>query len=286
MVRKEDIYYDSRDNKTKLHALEWVPCKGEIKGILQIVHGLAERMEKYDEFAEFMAERGYVVVGNDHLGHGESVSDDQERGYFCKKDGATVLVRDVHRLKKMIQNAYPGRAYMLLGNGMGAMLMERYVMDYGKGIDGAILMGCCAKSVSHFSKENMEVKILSKLHGDNYKSEKINEWVFGSCQKEESKDLLSLNVYKTMVELADYIQTIENEQKIRKDLPILFVSGACDPVGENCAGVKKIYQKYLDTGCTEVEMKLYPEKGQDILQETGREQVYEELLEWIETKIK
>ena len=164
--------------------------------------------------------------------------------------------------------------------------MQRYVMDYGKGIDGAILMGACAKSVSHFSKESMEVKILSKLHGENYKSEKINEWVYDSCQKEENRELLSLNVYKTMVELVDYIQTKENEQKIRKDLPILLLSGECDPVGENGAGVKKIYQGYLDMGCTAVEMKLYSERGHHILQEIGREQVYEDLLKWLETKIK
>ena len=183
MVRKEDIYYDSRDNRTKVHAISWVPQKGEIKGILQIVHGMAEQIEDYEKFAEFMGEKGFIVVGNDHLGHGETVNAEKGKGYFCAKDGATVLVRDVHRLKKMIQNAYPGRAYIILGYGMGSLIVQKYIMEYGKGIDGAILMGTCRKSDSFLGREGLRLKFLTKLRGDNYRSEWMKKRMYMPCEE-------------------------------------------------------------------------------------------------------
>ena len=83
MIKKEEITYDSRDNETKIHAIRWIPQKGEIKGVLQIVHGMVEHIDRYDDFANYLAEKGFVVVGNDHLGHGASVKQDSDRGYFC-----------------------------------------------------------------------------------------------------------------------------------------------------------------------------------------------------------
>ena len=94
MVTKEEFTYDSRDNKSKIHAIRWIPQKGEIKGIVQIVHGMVEHIDRYDEFANFLAQQGIVVVGNDHLGHGASVAQDSDRGYFCKKDLFSVFEYD------------------------------------------------------------------------------------------------------------------------------------------------------------------------------------------------
>ena len=95
-MTKKEIYYDSRDNQTKIHAVVWTPDT-EPKAIVILVHGMAEHIERYDEFAQFLCEKGYVVAGNDHLGHGKSVGRNP-KGYFCRRDPATVVVRDVHRL--------------------------------------------------------------------------------------------------------------------------------------------------------------------------------------------
>ena len=95
------MYFESRDGISKLHAIIWRDETKSPVGILQIVHGMAEYIDRYDDFARFMAQKGFVVVGDDHLGHGDSVGENGTFGYFCKKDPATVLVRDEHRLKKL-----------------------------------------------------------------------------------------------------------------------------------------------------------------------------------------
>ncbi len=116
MAVKTNLTYDSRDRKTKIHAIRWTPENGQPFAILQIVHGMQEYIDRYDEFATFMADHGVLVTGNDHLGHGESISEEVPFGYFCKNDPATVLVRDVHRLKKMTQEEFPGVPIILMVN--------------------------------------------------------------------------------------------------------------------------------------------------------------------------
>ena len=101
MVKKQEFYFDSRDRDHKIHAIRWIPETDRPVCIVQIVHGMAEYIDRYDEFASYLAERGILVVGDDHLGHGKSVRPGEPYGYFCKEDAATVLVRDEHRLKKM-----------------------------------------------------------------------------------------------------------------------------------------------------------------------------------------
>ena len=101
MIQKEEFYFGSRDGEHRIHAIRWIPEKERPVCILQIIHGMSEYIDRYDEFARFMAERGILVVGDDHLGHGKSVNPGEPYGYFCKEDAATVLVRDEHRLKKI-----------------------------------------------------------------------------------------------------------------------------------------------------------------------------------------
>ena len=142
MITRETFTYDSRDEKkTKIHAVKWIPERDKPICVVQILHGMAEHMERYDEFARFLAEQGILVVGNDHLGHGKTVSEnDGVYGYFCEQDPATVVVRDVHRLKKIIQEEYLGVPYILMGHSMGSFMVRDYLTRYGTGIDGAIIL--------------------------------------------------------------------------------------------------------------------------------------------------
>ncbi|NTV79449.1 MAG: alpha/beta hydrolase [Clostridiales bacterium] len=139
MVRKEELFYSSRDNRTNIHAIKWIPQTQSPIAILQIVHGMAEHIECYDYFARYMAKKGILVVGEDHLGHGGSIGSDGMSGYFCKDDPATVVVRDVHRLKKMIQEEYPGVPYVILGHSMGSFILRNYLCRYGTGIQAAVI---------------------------------------------------------------------------------------------------------------------------------------------------
>lgn len=310
MIKKEEITYDSRDNETKIHAIRWVPQKGEIKGVLQIVHGMVEHIDRYDDFANYLAEKGFVVVGNDHLGHGGSVKQDADRGYFCKKDGETILVRDVHRLKKLTQKAFPGKPYFILGHSMGSFITRKYIMEYGKGIDGAIIMGTGSKPVHLLKFGVCLTKILSKIHGERYRSKFINNRAFGSFNNQFSsvrtehdwltKDakqvdayesdernnfIFTLNGYETLFKIFIYIQEEENFANVRKDLPVFFMSGADDPVGDHGEGVKKAYELLKRVGYSNLDIKLYKDDRHEILNEFDRDIVYKDLENWIMQQI-
>ncbi|MDE6962296.1 MAG: lysophospholipase, partial [Lachnospiraceae bacterium] len=140
MVKKEEFTFDSRDGATKIHAVRWVP-EGKVVCILQIIHGMAEYVERYEQLAQYLGEKGILVTGDDHLGHGKSVGEEGAYGYFCEQDAATVVVRDVHRLKKITQEEYPGIPYVILGHSMGSFILRNYLFRYGTGIQGAIICG-------------------------------------------------------------------------------------------------------------------------------------------------
>ena len=130
MVKKEEFTFDSRDGATKIHAVRWVP-EGKVVCILQIIHGMAEYVERYEQLAQYLGEKGILVTGDDHLGHGKSVGEEGAYGYFCEQDPATVVVRDVHRLKKITQEEYPGIPYVILGHSMGSFILRNYLFRYG-----------------------------------------------------------------------------------------------------------------------------------------------------------
>lgn len=306
MVKREDIYYESRDNRTRIHGVQWIPQKGEIKGILQLVHGMTEHIERYDDFARYMAEKGFVVVGNDHLGHGKSVNSENLRGYFCAKDGATVLVRDVHRLKKITQKSYPGKPYFILGHSMGSFIVRKYMIEYGKGVDGVIIMGTGWKENSLLKLGITLTNTLSRLHGDHYRSKLINKRAFGAFNKgfepartehdwltkdekkvdeyEQDKQndfIFTLNAYRVLFQMILYVQQDEYYDSVVKELPILIVSGEEDPVGDQGAGVKQVYDHYQRLGYSNVNMKLYAQDRHEILNELDREQIYMDIEQWI-----
>ncbi|MBO4750346.1 MAG: alpha/beta fold hydrolase, partial [Lachnospiraceae bacterium] len=144
-MRKEEFTIASRDGVHQLHSVKYLP-EGAPKGIVVIVHGMAEHLGRYEAFAEFLTERGFLVAGEDHLGHGQSVPEGETYGYFCQMDPATVLMRDVHRLKKTVQNEYPGIPIFILGHSMGSYILRNYICRYGTGIQGAIIMGTGQRS--------------------------------------------------------------------------------------------------------------------------------------------
>ena len=182
-MRKEEFYFDSRDNRTKLHAVRWMPDSENVAGIVQIVHGMAEYVERYEELAVFLTDKNFVVTGEDHLGHGKSVPDGGQQGYFCEQDPATVVVRDVHRLKKMTQELYPGVPYFLLGHSMGSFIVRNYICRYGTGIDGALILGTGMQSDSLLLVSKAVAAVEGTFCGQSHVSNFIDKAAFGGYNK-------------------------------------------------------------------------------------------------------
>ncbi len=308
-MRKEELYFDSRDNVSKIHAVKWIPDETPVS-ILQIVHGMAEYIERYEEFANFLVERNVLVVGEDHLGHGKSIGNNP-KGYFCKRDAATVIVRDVHRLKKLIQQEYPTIPYFILGHSMGSLMARNYLFKYGNGINGAIICATCMTPKPLLILSDILIRILTLFQGEKHESKLLNQIGFGTYLKKienpvsnydwisrDAKEvekyndnplcgfIFTLNGFKTLKDLSLRLYDMNNLGNMPKDLPISFIYGTEDPVGNYGVSVKDVYASFIKLGMKDVTIKAYEGDRHELLNEIDRETVMMDIYKWIISKLK
>lgn len=307
---RDEFYFPSKDGNTEIHTIEWKP-EGEVRAVLQICHGMVEYIRRYDEFAQFLCGEGYYVVGNDHLGHGKSIQAKSEYGFFNEKYGNACVLGDMHTLRQRTEKKYPGVPYFMLGHSMGSSLLRQYIQMYGNGLSGAVLMGTVAdhkKAALLFGKRLC--RVMAAFRGWHYRSKMVDNLVLGAYNKifkpartradwitsdNENLDMyvadplcsfmFTVNAYYNVFSGMIGIQRKESVYMIPKGLPVLFVSGADDPVGEFGKGVRKIYEKYRAAGIRDVTLRLYTGDRHEILNETDRDQVYKDLLGWFEKHI-
>lgn len=310
---RKDFYYPSSDGVTDIHAVEWIP-ENEIKTILQISHGMVEYIMRYQDFARYLNRYGIYVTGNDHLGHGESVS--SIHGYFHHPDGNECLIEDIHKLRCITEEKYPDIPYFVLGHSMGSFLIRQYIMIHGEEIAGAIVMGTGSQSSATLALGKTICKTMAAVKGWDYQCEPVHRMAFASYNKrlepvrtpydwltkdEEIVDAymqdpwctftFTLNGFYQMFRGIEYIQKDENIRNIPEDCPVLLVSGEEDPVGDYGKGVRKVYQSYRkirkdNESKKLVRLRLYPGDRHEILNEKDREKVYRELRIWIMKSIR
>ena len=309
MVKKETLSYESRSQAQKVHAVKWIPA-GEIKAIIIIAHGMAEHIERYDAFAVYLAERGILVAGCDYIGHGKSVVGQEIYGYFCSRDAATVVVRDVHRLKKIIQADYPGLPMIIMGHSFGSFVARNYLCRYGSGVNGAILMATGmppkALAVALRFLANMQAlfggdkpgKFLNGLAFNGY-NKRIKDaaspfsWLSVNKENVEKYEadplcgfLFTVNGFQTLAELVYRIHNPKNLANVPAHLPVLMVAGQEDPVGDYGEGVKRAAKSLKKAGVRNVKLRLYPWGRHEILHEDEKEEVYQDIIEWLNEKLK
>lgn len=303
-MKKEHFTYHSNDHVTEIHAIRWIP-EGKVRAVLQISHGMVEFIDRYDEFAAYLAERGILVTGNDHLGHGKSVQSEEHYGYFAKEDGNKTLLKDIHRLRRITQQKYPEVPYFLLGHSMGSFLARQYLCVYGEGLAGAIIMGTGyqPRFVTQFGM--LLTKTMARFLGWNYRSLLVDAMAFGGYNRKfgklSGKAWLSRNEENVNTYMKEklcnfrftlngyynlfysiYTLSFENFLNgMPRDLPVLFVSGDDDPVGQFGRGVTKVYRQFLRMGITKVKCRLYPQDRHEILNEVDREDVYGDIYYWM-----
>ena len=308
---KEEFYFDSRDGKSKIHAVRYRPeDTGQVRCILQVVHGMAEYAERYEEFAAYLVERGFVVTGDDHLGHGKSVGQGGKQGYFCEQDPATVLVRDVHRLKKLTEELYPGVPYVLMGHSMGSFITRNYLCRYGTGISGAVIMGTGMQPKAVLDMARLVAGIQKLFCGSGHVSRLLDRLAFGGygrgiTDRRTAFDWLSrdrervdryiadpmcgftftVNGFGALFELVLRLYSPENLAAVPRELPVFMVSGDADPVGDYGKGVRRAYDSLVAAGLTDIRLKLYPGGRHELLNETNRSQVMQDICRWVEENV-
>ncbi len=305
---KQNQTFLSSDGITYIHAVCWMP-DGQPKGIIQLIHGMVEYIERYNHFAEYLASQGFIVVGHDHLGHGQSVRSVEDWGYISEIAPARSLVRDIHKLRKLTSKRYPELPYFMLGHSMGSYLLRRYLSHKGEGLTGAIIVGTGSEADVVTRSGLMLVRSTAQSKGWHYRSEIIRNMTFGAAYKKfdtegldpeaswicsdpeimksyNSDDrcgfLFTLNGYEALLSTVLYVNQKQNIERIPKDLPLLITSGENDPVGNLGKGVKKVYQQYVKAEIWDTECKIYPEMRHEILNEIGKEEVYADIVDWVE----
>ena len=248
-------------------------------------------------------------MGHDHLGHGQSVQSDELHGYFHKTRGNECVIGDIHTLRQMTQKKYPDVPYFMLGHSMGSFLIRQYMEMYGDRLSGVIVMGTGSQPEIALKAGKFICRILAAFRGWHYRSAFIDRMAFGSYNKqfepartgndwltkdEKLVDLyrsdpwctfrFTVNAYYHMFRGIQYIQKKENIAKIPKDLPLFFVAGAEDPVGNNGKSVTEIYNTYKTAGIHDIQIKLYENDRHEILNETDRDVVYSDLQTWLDSK--
>ena len=309
-MNKNEFYYLSADGKTQIHAVEWIPDE-KPKAILQIAHGVTEYILRYEQFAEYLVEKGIMVVGNDHLGHGKSIVKDSETMYFGPVGSWDWAVKDMYTCTEMIKEKFSEVPYYMLGFSLGSFLLRTYLIEYPKAIDAAIIMGTGETPPVQIALAKFIANKEAKKVGENHTSPMIKKLTFDTynkffapnrtdydwlCSDNEGLDEyiadpmrggnLSAGLFREMLSGMKFTSEIKNLKKMNLDTPILFISGDEDPVGEKGKGVIKAYHKFQNIGMKDVEIKLYPKLRHDILHEKCKKEIYEYVYNWIEKKLK
>lgn len=301
-----DFSFLSSDGKTVIHGVKWVP-ETDVRAVLQLSHGMIEYIERYRAFAEYLNRFGFLVVGNDHLGHGQSVPGPEEWGYFAEKDGGALLVRDLHQVTERVKAEYPGVPVFLLGHSMGSFMARRYLTRYGAELQGAVIMGTGHQSDVLLSVGRVLCGFLSEVRGSHYRSPLMHQLMFGAYNRripspQSKNDWLTadrsiveeydrtpacsfLFTVSGLKQIFDTIAYVKNETylaRVPKNLPILVIAGKEDPVGEYGRAVTKAYEQYRRLGISDVRLHLVENARHEILNEVNREETYGLLRDWLE----
>ena len=304
-----DFTFPSCNGKNAVYVRRHSP-DGAPRGVVQIAHGVAEHVERYDAFARFLASHGFVVVGNDHLGHGRTIRDMSELGFFSETGGWELVVGDMHTLHDRTAAEFPGLPYFLFGHSMGSFLARTYIIRYRTGLDGVILCGTGQQRPALVRAGRLLSAMEIKKHGPAYHSRRLQDLAFGGyndgfapartlsdwiSRDEAAVDrynedplcgfLPSAGLFRDMMDGLRYIQAPRNTARMKKDLPVCFLSGDADPVGENGAGVIRAYRSFLRAGMTDVTLKLYHGCRHELLNERNRDEVMGDILVWLESKL-
>jgi alpha-beta hydrolase superfamily lysophospholipase len=307
MTKIKEFTFPSTDGKTPLHAMAWLPAGREVKAVLQIAHGVAEHIARYDDFARFLNTHDIAVVGHDHLGHGLSLPDGAVPVYFGDGNTWETVVDDIHALHLYIRKAIPDVPLFLLGHSMGSFLARTYLIRYPGTLRGAIIMGTGWQSEPVLLGGLALAGTIVRRRGGSTTDPTVTRLAFGAYNKpfapnRTDYDWLSadsanvdryiadphcgqeatVGLFRQMLRGIRFNQKSSHLRQMDPTLPVLFTSGAMDPVGDMSKGVQRSCEAFRRAGMQDVSLHLYPGLRHEILNESlQRGTVYGDLLGWL-----
>ncbi len=304
---KKTFAFLSANKTTEIHGVEYTPIEEPV-AVLQVSHGVTEYIERYTEFAEFLNANGIVVVGNDHLGHGKSIARGAAPMYFGPEGSWDYAVKDLLQVYEITKSNYPEIPYYILGFSMGSFLVRKFLIDYPSKVDGAIIMGTGQADPISTLLGLLVAKSEAAKVGESNTSKGIENLTFGNYNKKfapnktkfdwlcsDEKSLaeyasdpliggpMSAGLFRELLNGMAYVSKQKNVEKMNKDIQVLFISGASDPVGNSGKGVRKAVRSFERAGMERVEMKLYDGLRHDLLHEVQKDEIYKDILNWIKS---
>lgn len=304
------ISYPSHDNASTIRALVWEPDDAarpdfSPRAVVQIVHGMSEHVERYAPFAEFLVGRGFVVCANDHVGHGKTAGE-RDLGHMPLANGADVLVEDVHALREKACERYPHARHVMFGHSMGSFVTRVYLTRHADGLSAAILCGTGQQPRIQTVAGRVITRLIARIRGERHVSrfvDSLGAGAYGRAIKDARTDVdwissdpdvvdeyiadplcgqpFTVGAYATLASLVADATDARLARRVPKDLPLLFVAGAEDPVGDCGRGVARAVDEYRNAGVRLVEMGIYPGARHEILNEPCREAVWHDVEEFL-----
>ncbi len=307
-VETRRVHYESSSRLVQVTGVICAPVR-QPKAVLQISHGMCEYIERYQDFMEYLARKGFVVCGNTHIGHRGSVQSDYDLGFLSEENGYNFLLTDLRTMNQLIRKEYPGLPVVLLGHSMGSFAARIYAERYSRELDALILSGTGGRNPAVPIGIQM-AKAVAAAKGGHYRSKLLNKMAFGTFNNKYdsvhtqfdwiSRDERMVEKYyadpycnfiftasgmKDLFTLHELANRKEWFQKFPKQLPVLLFSGDMDPVGDYGKGVRQVYRDLVGAGVQDVSLQLYPGGRHEMINELNRDEVYEDVAKWMSCKV-
>ena len=302
---RQVLFYRSRGGGL-LCGYRWTP-EGTPKAVVQLVHGIADHAGRYAHFAEYLNSQGFLVVANDHMGHGDSISEEAPQGYF--NGGWFASVDDTYQLYLDTRKKYPELPYVLFGHSMGSFVARSILARYpDSGVDAAVICGTAWLNPVALRGGRLTADIVCRREGVKHYSALLQKLMFGSYNARIgkprtendwiSRDEAWVDAYnadplcgfvptaglvRDLLDGVIYIQDPKNMARMRKDLPVRFIAGGGDPVGGYGKGVEQAASEFVKAGMVRVSTQLYPGCRHEILNEINKEEIYSDTANWIKS---
>ena len=291
-----------------LHAFRCVP-EGPVRAVVQLSHGMVEFIDRYKPLAEYLAAQDILVTGHDHLGHGASIRTKADYGYFAQPDGNRAVLDDLHAVTEQTKALYPGVPYFLLGHSMGSFYARQYLCEWGDELDGAIILGTGYQPKALVATARALCRVLAVFFGWQHRSKLVANLSFAGYNKglegrtpqdwlnrdaaevdkyradERCMFTFTLNAYYSMFTGILRLYDPAFLGQMPKDLPLLFLAGDADPVGEQGRGVRRAIDSLRAVGVQNIQQKLYPGARHELLMELNRQEVMGDIAHWLNEQL-
>lgn len=288
----------------------YTPNKCKAKALIQISHGMCEYVKRYEDFIDYLCGLGYAVIANDHLGHGNSVSSDNDLGFFALEHGWIYLIKDLRKTFLIGRSLFGRIPHFFVGHSMGSIITRCYLAKYSSDTDGAVLIGTVGRNPAVGAAVLMADSEIV-LHGVKSRSRKINHMLFGMSNRriddkrtefdwltrdekivadyiadKKCNFIFTSSAFRDLFIMSDYCTDRSWYGKVRCDIPLFLVAGTDDPVGNYGKGVMQFYKGLRAHGFTEAELLLCDGCRHEVLNEINRLEIYGEISDWLDKRVK